>query len=467
MKITKLTVSGQRQQLSQATDQTYPALKLKDSILVSATLRGQTKPPILEIDDNDLIELIFDDDTTWLCPPDTLEDIYPGNYTTNRSGEASFELPTELDNPDVSRSIVGKAALKVLNLFTRSKAGIAIKSIAGDLEEKQLGKLKGLVRINKFFELEKAEASAAANPFLLFIHGTNSSTTGSFGELLRTDLWTYIVQAYDKNVLAFQHETLTKSPLQNALELVKQLPANIDLHIITHSRGGLVGEVLCRFSGSTGTDAGFSKKEMDFFQQEGRADEVEFIRKLKTEYAKKNFRVKKFIRVACPASGTTILSKRLDHFFNISLNLVGIATGALANPVYAAMKNLLTAIIDQKNEYAVLPGLEAMKPDSPFITVLNNQSSTVSIGDAVVAISGNCKMKVNLRALVIITSKLFFQEENDLVVNTKSMYNGSRRKDKLQLFFDEGTDVDHFHYFKNKKNKWCDFACIKINKLYH
>lgn len=459
--MTKLTVNGQRQQLSEVNNQDYPSLKLKESILVSATLRGQAKPPVLDIDDNDLIELIFDDDTTWLCPPDTLEDIYPGSYTKNRSGEASFELPTELDNPNVSRSIIGKVALKVLNLFTRKKAGIAIKVIAGELEEKQLGKYKGLVRVNKFFELEKAEALIIGNPFLLFIHGTNSSTTGSFSEFLGTDLWNHLLQAYDKNILAFQHETLTKSPLQNALELIKQLPANIDLHIITHSRGGLVGEILCRFSGSSGTDAGFSKKEIAFLQDEGRTEEVEYIQKLKAEYVKKNFKVKKFIRVACPASGTTILSKRLDHFFNISLNLIGLTTGASVNPVYAAMKNLLTAIIDQKNEHTVLPGLEAMKPDSPFITVLNNQSSTVSIGDAVMAISGNCTMKLNLKALVIITSKLFFQEENDLVVNTKSMYNGSRRKEKLQLFFDEGTDVDHFHYFKNKKTNGAILLALK------
>src|SRR6185295_5953578 len=121
----------------------------------------------------------------------------------------------------------------------------------------------------------------------------------------------------------------------------------------------------------------------------------------------------------------------------------------------------LTAIIDQKNDPDVLPGLEAMKPDSPFITVLNNQASTISIEEPVVAISGNCKMKVNLKALVIIVSKLFFQEENDLVVNTKSMYNGSKRKDKLQLFFDEGTDVDHFHYFKNKKTNGAILLALK------
>jgi CHAT domain-containing protein len=460
MKITKLTVSGQRQKLSEVTDAAHSLLELKESILVSGAVRGQGKSPELQINDNDLVELVFDDDTTWLCPPDTLEDIYPGSFTKKRSGDASFEIPAELDHPDASRGI-GKAALKVFNLFGRKAVAGKIEVFARDLEEKQMGKHKGLVRINRNFELEKMEALNTGQPFLLFIHGTNSSTIGSFGELPGTELWNHIVQTYDRNILAFQHETLTKSPLQNAWELVKQLPANIDLHIISHSRGGLIGEILCRFSGSSGVDAGFSKKEIDYFKEEERTEEVDYIQKLKTEYPKKNFNVKKFIRVACPSGGTTILSKRLDHFFNISLNLIGVATGAAANPVYAAMKNLLTAVIDQKNDYKVLPGLEAMKPDSPFITVLNNQSSIVSIGEPVVAISGNCKMKLNLKALVIIVSKLFFQEDNDLVVNTKSMYNGSRRRDKLQFFFDEGTDVDHFHYFKNKKTNGAVLLALK------
>jgi hypothetical protein len=461
MKITKLTVNGQRQNIREVANATSSNLKLKESILISGNVRGQGKPSELEIGDNDLIELVFDDDTKWLCPPDTLEDIYPGSFVQKRDGKAVFELPSELDHPDISRGLFGKAVLKLLNVFTRKKIANSIENFARDLEEKQMGKLKGLVRINRNFELEKPTDLNTAKPFLLFIHGTNSSTAGSFAELLGTELWNHIVQNYDRNILAFQHETLTKSPLQNALELVKQLPPNIDLHLITHSRGGLVGEILCRFSGASGPDAGFSKQEIDLFQQEKRKDEIGFIQKLQVECPVKKFHVKKFIRVACPSSGTTILSKRLDHFFNISLNLIGIVAGSLANPVYEAMKNLLTAVIDQKNDPSVLPGLEAMKPDSPFITVLNNQSSTVSIAEPIVAISGNCKMKLNLKALVIIVSKLFFFEDNDLVVNTKSMYNGSKRRDKLQYFFDEGTDVDHFHYFKNKKTNGAILLALK------
>ena len=461
MKSIKLAVNGLEQDIRNIVDDVSPMLEIKKSILVLGTMRGDSKKQELQLEKDSLVELVFDDDTRWMCPPDSLEDIYPGSLTQNRDGESFFELPSELDHPDISRGIFGKVALKVLNLFTKKAASSTIQAIAKDLEEKQMGSLRGLVRVNSNFELEKLAGVNAGNPILLFIHGTNSSTAGSFAELKGTELWDHMVKTYGNNILAFQHETLTKSPLQNALDLVNQLPLNANLEVITHSRGGLVGEILCRFSVASGAEMGFSEQEISLLNEEGRKTDTDTIAELQKKYPAKKFIVKKFIRVACPSSGTTILSKRLDYFFNISLNLLGTIPVLAASPVYAAMKNLLIAIVDQKNKPDVLPGLEAMKPDSPFITVLNNQASNISIGGSVVAISGNCKMKVNLKALVIIASKLFFFEDNDLVVNTKSMYNGSKRKDKLQFFFDEGTDVDHFHYFKNKKTNGAILLALK------
>jgi len=461
MKTFTLALNGDKQNISNHPDSAHPGLELKESVLVSSALRGDSSRTELQLAPTDLVELVFEDDTRWLCPPDSLEDIYPGSLTKNRDGETVFELPADLEHPDASRGFLGKSVLKLFNLFARKKVSVAMEVLVKELEEKQLATMSGLVQLTRNFELKKPEGLNTANPMVLFIHGTNSNTTGSFGELLGTELWNHITEAYGNNILAFQHETLSKSPLQNALELVKQLPANAVLHVITHSRGGLVGEILCRFSGASGIDTGFSKQEMNLLKEEDRKEDLEFIRQLQEVCPAKKFTVKKFIRVACPTSGTTILSNRLDYFFNISLNLMGLIPGFGASPLYVAMKNLLIAVIDQKNDADVLPGLEAMKPDSPFITVLNNQNSTVSIGDPVMAISGNCKMKLNLKALVIIASKLFFTEPNDLIVNTKSMYNGSKRKDKLQYFFDEGTDVDHFHYFKNKKTNGAILLALK------
>ena len=104
------------------------------------------------------------------------------------------------------------------------------------------------------FELVHAEyGSPDERPWLLFIHGTGSTTWGSFGELWsearQPQLWR-LRDLYGDRVLAFEHRTLTHSPLRNARDLLAELtrviPGGAPLHIVTHSRGGLVGELLCR-----------------------------------------------------------------------------------------------------------------------------------------------------------------------------------------------------------------------------
>ncbi len=97
-------------------------------------------------------------------------------------------------------------------------------------------------------------------PFLLFIHGTNSNTEGAFGALTdnrQYGLWNYLTSIYGDNILTFDHKTFTQSPLQNVVDLLQLLPANCSLHLITHSRGGLVGDLLARCS-SSNTNLGFS-----------------------------------------------------------------------------------------------------------------------------------------------------------------------------------------------------------------
>ena len=376
MRISKLTLNGNDQTPVAAADANYPTLQLEKSILVSTAVRGTDNKIQLDLTDDHLVELVFEDETTWLCTPDTLEELYPGQLAQQRGGDDAFQLPLTISDTRSDRGLLQQIALKVVNLFTKKAAAKGMGLLAEDLEEKQLGKLRGLVRVTNTFDLVPFNAAEMQGPALLFIHGTNSSSTGSFAELVGTDLWTYITQTYNKNnILAFQHETMTKSPLQNAVELISQLPADIELHLITHSRGGLVGEILARCSDANQSDIGFSEKEVEYLTKEGRDADVKYIRQLQEVYRMKRHRTGRFIRVACPSGGTTILSKRLDHFFNISLNLIGATTGLAVNPIYVATKNLLSAIIDQKNDPNVLPGLEAMKPDSPFIVVLNNQDT--------------------------------------------------------------------------------------------
>jgi hypothetical protein len=81
--------------------------------------------------------------------------------------------------------------------------------------------------------------SPAGGTFLVFIHGTFSSTAGGFGRLWTespgriADLFT----KYDKSVYALHHATLCASPVRNALSLATVLPRGTRLHLVTHSRG--------------------------------------------------------------------------------------------------------------------------------------------------------------------------------------------------------------------------------------
>jgi pimeloyl-ACP methyl ester carboxylesterase len=97
----------------------------------------------------------------------------------------------------------------------------------------------------------RRESLSPDEPVLIFIHGTASSARGSFGALWSPDndsgkaVRIVLRKQYGDRVFAFQHWSLTKSPVQNALELVDKLPKGArKLHLVSHSRGGLIGELL-------------------------------------------------------------------------------------------------------------------------------------------------------------------------------------------------------------------------------
>ena len=94
-------------------------------------------------------------------------------------------------------------------------------------------------------------AAADGAPLLVLVHGTFVDTVSTFGKL-----WTMHPQTvrdlftrYQNRVYALDHPTMGESPIGNALTLVRALPAGARLHLVTHSRGGLVAEVLARACG--------------------------------------------------------------------------------------------------------------------------------------------------------------------------------------------------------------------------
>ena len=88
-------------------------------------------------------------------------------------------------------------------------------------------------------------------PILVFLHGTASSIAGSFGKLWEAGkpeakaARDSLKALYGDRVFAFQHRSLTESPIANALALAGKIPQDAKVHLVSHSRGGLVGELLC------------------------------------------------------------------------------------------------------------------------------------------------------------------------------------------------------------------------------
>lgn len=406
----------------------------------------------IALKEKDILQFEFEDGSIWVTAPDEIGEVLDNAIVTKRSvtGDTVIDIPEGIYTGEQERGMLKTILLKSLKIFTKTKIGTAVYELAKRAEAAQLGKLRGLLKVDKDFGLSKPNLQEGTT-WLLFIHGTASSTLGSFGELKSsadTKLWDYIHKTYPDQVLAFQHETLTQSPLENVLNLLQELPQQAGLHIISHSRGGLVGDILNRFCNGRAELSGFSADEKEYLRRSERDEDVKWIEKIEKVILSKEIIVEKFVRVACPASGTTLASKRLDYLFNILLSLLTpvLGTGAAG---YLAIKDLIVGIIETKNNPVYLPGIEAMNPDSPLLQMLNNAEPSNVLASPLYIIAGNSQLSFSWRALAVIASKLFYLNKNDLVVDTRSMYNGARREKNItQYFLDESGEVSHFNYFK-------------------
>ena len=424
-----------------------------------------------------LLQFEFDDKkkTKWMCDPSTLHELFPEadavvSPKTRSQMADGFEIPTAIECGTKERGIAGKVALKLLKVLARKTLSEGVEALAKKLENANLkngipetNKLwqngfeqqylkdgANLFTINRQFDFGQFNETKKDSPYFLFIHGTNSDTLGAFIGLKESaEVWRTIHDTYGSNVIAFQHRTLTESPLENAVKLARLLPNDIELHVISHSRGGIVGDILSKYS-SDGTKAakGFTSAHIALLKKEpNRQRDIDNIRELNKIYKTKKIAVTKFIRVGCPAAGTTLASKRLDIVLNVFFNVLGNVTG----PVGDVFVELLKAAIENKDNAQVLPGIEAQSPASPFIKILNDQTEENAIsGNALAVISGNGAINFSGHGLLVILGKLFFWKRNDLVVDTDSMYLGVKRANEIQYFFDENTDVNHVKYFENK-----------------
>ncbi len=88
-------------------------------------------------------------------------------------------------------------------------------------------------------------ADLAAGRALMLVHGTFSTSATGFGQL-SDDAVGRLARAYDGRVFAFEHPSVATSPDDNLAGLQAALDGapRLDLDVVTHSRGGLVGRLI-------------------------------------------------------------------------------------------------------------------------------------------------------------------------------------------------------------------------------
>ncbi|HYN61817.1 MAG TPA: hypothetical protein VET87_20110, partial [Rubrivivax sp.] len=343
----------------------------------------------------DMVVLSIANGPTLVLHPESARDLMraqaaPGTRAATDDGEA-VSVPAQLGWPGleagasqgVTRGWMGQVLLSavdvikglVLDRGVDIVSALATKKLDGrveagvyELSANELQPLKGSGR-----KRDNVSAAADGGPMLVMVHGTFVDTVSTFGKLwtLHPGVVARLFAHYGGRVHALDHPTMGASPIANALTLARAMPKGARLHLLTHSRGGVVAEVLARAcSGALHAEDLALFADVPKSAGEAARDYAQHRRDLQAlvgEAQSKGLRVERVLRVACPARGTLLASRRLDAYLSVlkwGLELAGL-------PVVPELIDFLGEVAQRRTDPTELPGLEAMTPDSPVVRWLN------------------------------------------------------------------------------------------------
>ncbi len=451
------------------------AARTRDAVRVGARRAAGDLVRVTATPGEDVVLLHIANGPALVLHPATARDLMLGQSTQKRTTRSSAgveveaPLPGEVQVPaqlqwrgleqaaattrGVTRGFLGDVVLSAVEVITgidldpvadfaasRAVARIdgAVDAGVYPLQPQGLRSLKGSPRPERLPEAPPGE------PTLVLIHGTFSDTPGTFGKLwtLHSQRVRELFDHYDGRVFALDHPTLGVSPIANALTLARALPDGASLHLLTHSRGGLVAEVLACVCGARAADAlDLSAFEADPAYAEQRGELAELIALVR----ERRITVDRIVRVACPARGTLLASGRLDAYLSVlkwGLELAGL-------PVVPALIDFLGQVAKRREDPRQLPGLAAMMPGSPLVEWLNTAEEPVP-GELRV-IAGDLQGDSVGSWLKTLLADAFYWTDNDIVVQTRSMYGGTPREAGASFLLDRGGKVTHFSYFGNER----------------
>ena len=425
--------------------------QLKDAVRVSSRRAGADSVRVSAQPGEDVVVLRIAGGPALLLHPETARDLMLGQGTVKRSGGAAapgeVAVPAQLRwrgleqaAPTRSGGFLGDVLLTAFEVLTGFAKDKAVDFVASQVVAKVDGQVDAgvyalqretLVPLKgsglKLAQLP-APARPASQPLLVLIHGTFVDTFSTFGKLwaLHPQRVAELFTHYEGRVYALDHPTVGASPMANALTLVQALPQGARLHLATHSRGGLVAEVLARVAGQ----AQLGQDDLDFFAGDDHALQRQELQDLHRAVHAKGIQVDRVLRVACPARGTLLASKRLDAYLSVlkwSIELAGV-------PVLPSLVDFLTEVARRRASPTDLPGLASMIPDTPLVNWLN--ASEEAIPGELRVVAGDLQGDSVGSWLKTLLADAYYWTDNDIVVQTRSMYGGSPRAGGASFLLD-------------------------------
>jgi tetratricopeptide (TPR) repeat protein len=377
-------------------------------------------------------EIVVPTDLRWQAPA------APGSTEASRGGTTRGLLGSVLlAGLDIVRDAGGDSLPDMAAQAVAARVDAQVRAGVYALEPAALLKLKDSARA----PLAALPAEAAAQgPLLVFIHGTFSNTAAGFAKLWQQhpQRVAALFRHYGGRVYALDHATLLQSPIANALMLAQTLPAGARLHLVTHSRGGLVAEVLARAAANPELEG----EDLRAFT----ASEQRDLKALAALLGDRLVRVERVVRVACPARGTLLASKRLDAYLSVfkwTLDLGGV-------PVLPELVEFLAAVAQRRADPDRLPGLAAQVPDSALIQWLH--AGEAALPGQLRVIAGDVQGDSVGSWLKTLLADGFYWTDNDFVVQTRSMYGGAARAGGALFLLDRGARVAHNSYFAAERS---------------
>jgi hypothetical protein len=308
----------------------------------------------------------------------------------------------------VTDDIVGKGAWAVAKEWENSKRPYGLHrvqpgAIGGDMDWDALSK---------------------GRAFLL-LHGTFDTAQKPFGEFVKSKSFEILFALYEGRVFAFDHPTLHHTPIENVhtfLEMTKG--RSLDLDILTHSRGGIVGRELVQHLAGLDSDSC-------------------------------TIRVHRAILTACPNRGTILADG--DNWIDLVDRYTNLLTHLPDNVYTLTMEGILVALkLLAHGALAGLPGLNCMRPGGSYLQQLNRGAARDVQYHALSAdftpSDSNLLALFSKRVEDEFLDRIF-QEANDSMVPTEGCYTAGPHSPGFPIpegrraVYEPGVGIHHGNFF--------------------